>query len=158
MAAKQHNMNITSPAFGHNQLMPARYTCDGEEQSPPLCFNNIPAEAKSLVLIVEDPDVPKTIRADGLWDHWIVFNIPPAVTEISAGEEPPGLHGSGTSGSTAYQGPCPPDREHRYFFKLYALDIMLKLSPGASKKAVEHAMQNHIIARAELIGRYQRQS
>lgn len=150
-------MNITSPVFDQTELIPSLYTCDGEDISPPLQFSNVPPGAKSLVLIMEDPDVPKTLRADGRWDHWVVCNIPPTTTEIPEGEEPSGVPGAGTSGSTHYQGPCPPDREHRYFFKLYALDVILNLSTGVSKKDVEQAMRGHILAQAELVGRYERQ-
>lgn len=145
-------MKITSPAFTHNESIPATYTCDGEDISPPLQVSDVPSEAKSLVLVMDDPDAP-----GGTWDHWVIFNIPPDTTAIPAGEEPPGVHGTGTTNNTNYHGPCPPDTEHRYFFKLMALDITLTLPPGARKTAVEQAMQGHIMARAELVGRYERQ-
>ena len=103
-----------------------------------------------------DTDVPKILREDGLLDHWIVFNIPPDTTVIAQGSEPIGIHGQGTSGNTDYHGPCPPDGEHRYFFKLYALDTKLGLTKGVSKKEVEEAMVGHVLAKAELIGRYSR--
>lgn len=144
-------MKITSPAFAHNESIPATYTCDGEDISPPLQLSNVPSEAKSLVLVMDDPDAP-----GGTWDHWVIFNIPPGTTAIPAGEEPPGVHGTGTTNNTNYHGPCPPDTEHRYFFKFMALDITLTLPPGARKTAVEQAMQGHIMARAELVGRYER--
>ncbi|MDO8752063.1 MAG: YbhB/YbcL family Raf kinase inhibitor-like protein, partial [Candidatus Wolfebacteria bacterium] len=111
-------MKLTSSAFLHNGKIPAKYTCDGEDMNPPLAISGIPEGAKSLVLIMDDPDVPKNLRADGMWVHWVVFNIPPDVKDIAEGVEPAGVHGKGTSGDLAYQGPCPPDREHRYFFKL----------------------------------------
>ncbi|MDA2922125.1 YbhB/YbcL family Raf kinase inhibitor-like protein [Patescibacteria group bacterium AH-259-L07] len=150
-------MNISSSAFEHNSLMPAKYTCDGDDINPDLIFSDIPEEAKSLALIMDDPDVPKSIRADGMWDHWVVFNIPSSTNQILEGQEPAGVHGIGTSGDKEYHGPCPPDREHRYFFKLYALDTQIDLNEGATKIEVEEAMQGHIIDQAELIGLYQRQ-
>jgi Raf kinase inhibitor-like YbhB/YbcL family protein len=149
-------MLLTSPAFVHEAKIPAKYTCDGDNINPPLKVSGVPAQAKSLVLIMDDPDVPKQLRADGIWDHWVVFNIPPHLSAINEGQEPPGTHGIGTSTNLAYFGPCPPDREHRYFFKLYALDIQLKLPAKATKKQVEKAMSGHILAQAELMGRYER--
>jgi Raf kinase inhibitor-like YbhB/YbcL family protein len=92
-----------------------------------------------------------------MWDHWIVFNMPTSVQELPEGNEPPGVGGKGTNGETGYYGPCPPDREHRYFFQLYAVGINLDLAEGADKKTVEKAMQDHIIAKAVLMGRYERQ-
>jgi Raf kinase inhibitor-like YbhB/YbcL family protein len=149
-------MKLTSPVFSHQGQIPSKYTCDGENINPPLTISEVPPTAKSLVLIMEDPDVPKRLRADGMWDHWIVFNIPVTVTEISEGEEPIGIHGIGTSKNLNYYGPCPPDREHRYFFKLYALDTELTLGEKATKVQVEGAMKDHIQAKAELIGKYAR--
>lgn len=145
-------MKITSLVFEHNQSIPAKYTCDGEDINPALKFDDVPVEAKSLVLIMDDPDAPA-----GVWDHWIVFNIPLTVKEVFEDEQAPGVQGTNSSGSLNYHGPCPPDREHRYFFKLYALDNMLDLPEGATKQEVEQAMQNHVLAQAELMGRYARQ-
>lgn len=149
-------MKLTSSAFENNAKIPFKYTCDGQNINPPLRISEVPDEAKSLVLIMDDPDVPKRLKADGMWDHWIVFNIPPTVTEIPEGTEPPGIHCLGTSENLHYFGPCPPDREHRYFFKLYALDTELDLNPKATKKDVEERMKGHILAQTELIGRYER--
>lgn len=149
-------MELTSPAFAANALIPARYTCDGDNVNPPLIMTGVPAEAASLVLIMDDPDVPKHLRPDGMWDHWVVFNIPPQTREIGENSEPEGVHGLGTGGNREYYGPCPPDREHRYFFKLYALDCRLELPPGVSKTKVEQAMVGHILAEAQLLGRYNR--
>lgn len=149
-------MKITSLAFADNGSIPVNYTCDGENINPPLHFHAVPVAAQSLVLLMDDPDVPRRLRADGVWDHWVVFNIPPDMTEIVEGEAPLGIHGTSTSGHTTYHGPCPPDREHRYFFKLFALDIMLDLPPGAAKREVEQAMTGHVLAQAELVGRYER--
>jgi Raf kinase inhibitor-like YbhB/YbcL family protein len=169
-------MKITSLAFEHNQSIPAKYTCDGENINPPPVFSDVPIEAKSLVLIMEDPDVPKTIRTDGMWDHWLVWDIDPTTREIKEGlssdsprfageagallkdgQEPQGVMGKNSGGGKGYSGPCPPDREHRYFFKLYALDLAsLLLSDSASKTDLEKAMENYILAEAYLIGRYHR--
>ncbi|MFH1354326.1 MAG: YbhB/YbcL family Raf kinase inhibitor-like protein [bacterium] len=149
-------MKLTSTEFANNGTIPAKYTCDGEDVNPPLTIAGVPASAKSLVFIANDPDVPKSIREDGTWDHWVVFNISPDTTEIAEGHEPDGVHGMGTGGNTDYHGPCPPDGEHRYFFKLYALDTMLGLDEGASKAAVEQAMAGHVLAGAVLMSRYAR--
>lgn len=150
-------MVISSPTFDNNSSIPLKYSCDGENISPPLQIADVPTKAKSLALIMDDPDVPKSIRPDGMWDHWVVFNIPTDTQQIPEGQEPNGVHGVGTGGNKEYYGPCPPDREHRYFFKLYALDIQLDLSEGATKVDVEQAMQGHIISQTQLMGRYQRQ-
>lgn len=147
-------MQLTSSAFHSNGSIPPKHTCDGEDVSPELFFAHVPAEAQSLVLIMDDPDVPRHLRADGMWDHWVVFNIPPHTTHISENTNPHGTLGKNSWGDNRYQGPAPPDREHRYFFKLYALDTKLSLPQGATKHAVEQAMQGHILAQAELMGRY----
>lgn len=151
-------MKITSPAFGHDGRIPPQYTCDGENKHVPLDFEAVPAEAKSLVLIMEDPDAPKDAAPSGIFDHWIVFNIPPKTTgakEIDA--VMPGTYGTNSAGQSAYTGPCPPDGEHRYFFRLYALDTQLALKKGAVKPEVLEAMEGHVIAKAELVGRYSRE-
>jgi Raf kinase inhibitor-like YbhB/YbcL family protein len=145
------NMKLTSAVFQNNQSIPSKYTCDGEDINPPLEISDVLQQAKSLVLIMDDPDAPS-----GTWDHWIVFNIPPDTKSIAEGKEPAGIHGKGTSGNLEYHGPCPPDREHRYFFKLYALDTDLNLAEGSTKKQVESAMQGHIIDQTQLIGLYTR--
>lgn len=150
------NMKLTSPVFEHNGSIPAKYTCDGEDINPPLQVSDVPESAQSLVLVMDDPDVPESVRADRMWVHWVVYDIPPDTTDIPEGKRPPGIEGQGTSGDLGYHGPCPPDREHRYFFKLYALDTMLDLSEGVSKAEVEQAMQGHVLDHAELIGRYER--
>jgi Raf kinase inhibitor-like YbhB/YbcL family protein len=149
-------MKLTSSAFSHEGKIPSKYTCDGDNINPPLNISDVPPGAKSLVLIMDDPDVPKTIREDGMWDHWVVFNVPTSVREIEEGVEPAGTHGAGTGGDEGYLGPCPPDREHRYFFKLYALEKELDLPTGAKKREVEKAMQGHIMAEVVLMGRYER--
>ena len=149
-------MNLNSSAFDHEGKIPSKYTCDGDNINPPLVIADVPTGARSLVLIMDDPDVPKTIRKDGMWDHWVVFNIPPSVREIQEGKEPAGTHGAGTGGNDTYMGPCPPDREHRYFFKLYALDTKLDLPKGVGKSEIEVTMKGHILAEAVLMGRYER--
>ncbi len=149
-------MKLASSVFVHEGKIPSRYTCDGDNTNPPLTISDVPSEAKSLVLIMDDPDVPKEIREDGMWDHWVLFNLPANLREINEGEEPLGTRGKGTSGNLDYFGPCPPDREHRYFFKLYALDKELDLPEKATKQQVEHAMEGHVLVKAELIGRYER--
>jgi Raf kinase inhibitor-like YbhB/YbcL family protein len=149
-------MKLSSPAFSHQGKIPSKYTCDGTNVNPPLSISDVPHSAKSLVLIMDDPDVPPSVRKDRMWDHCIVFNIPPTVHTIPENTPPPGITGTGTSGHNLYDGPCPPDREHRYFFKLYALDCTLDLTEVASKKDVEQSMAGHIISQVELIGRYER--
>ena len=147
---------IRSPAFQNNQPIPSKYTCDGENISPPLAFDTLPENTVSLVLIVEDPDVPTTVREDGMWDHWVLFNIPRDTQRIGEGNVPQGIAGLTTSGNLLYEGPCPPDGEHRYFFKVYALDTSLKLPEGSTKKEVLETMKGHILSTGELIGTYKR--
>jgi hypothetical protein len=144
-------MKITSSAFREGQAIPAKYTCDGQDAIPPLKFEDVPQGAASLALIMDDPDAPK-----GTWDHWVVWNIPPKTTEIAEGKAPQGVVGKNSWGKTAWGGPCPPDRQHRYFFKLYALDTQLNLSGGAEKADVEKAMKGHVLADAQLMGVYDR--
>jgi Raf kinase inhibitor-like YbhB/YbcL family protein len=144
-------MKISSPAFSHNGFVPSDYTCDGRNVNPPLRVLDVPEHAASLTLIMDDPDAPA-----GTWDHWVVFNIPPGVRQIDENSEPPGTHGAGTSGNRAYSGPCPPNGEHHYFFKLYALDIRLDVPEGARTPDVKQAMEGHILEEAELMGRYVR--
>ena len=143
-------LTVTSPSFEKNQRIPRKYTCDGDDVSPPLLIEQLPPGTKSLVLIVDDPDAPM-----GTWDHWIVWNIPPK----SKIEEHvvPGTEGLNSFGKHSYGGPCPPSGTHRYFFKVYALDTELKIGSNAKKKDVEKAMQNHVLAKGELIGLYSRE-
>ena len=144
-------LKLTSSAFGNNGEIPSQYTCDGEGINPAFEISGVDANAKSLVLIMDDPDAPS-----GTWDHWVKFNISTSTTKIKEASEPDGVSGVGTSGNKDYLGPCPPDREHRYFFKLFSLDTELELGEGATKKEVESAMEGHILQKAELIGRYER--
>jgi len=146
-------MKLSSPAFENNQTIPSKYTCDGEDISPSLEISETPEGAKSLVLIIDDPDAPM-----GTWDHWIVWNITPLISSIEENSIPEGaVQGTNSFGKQPYGGPCPPSGVHHYRFKLYALDTRLELNPSSTKKDVEKAMEDHILDQAELIGLYQRQ-
>jgi Raf kinase inhibitor-like YbhB/YbcL family protein len=149
-------MKLTSSAFTNGGKIPFVYTCDGKNINPPLSLSDVPAQVKSLVLIMDDPDVPVSVRKDRMWVHWVVYDMPTTVKAIQENSNPPGTSGKNTSGKLGYDGPCPPDREHRYFFKLYALDTLLKLPSGATKEQVEKAMAGHILASTELMGHYVR--
>ena len=145
-------MKLTSSVFDHQGTIPMKYTQWGEDINPPLSISQVPEQAVSVVLILDDPYVPEYALVD-VWDHWVVFNIPPSITEIPEGWEVQGVRGIGTRKHLEYSGPKPPDREHRYFFKLYALDTILSLPEGSTKYEVEQAMQGHVIEQVELIGR-----
>jgi Raf kinase inhibitor-like YbhB/YbcL family protein len=146
-------MVLQSPAFGAGAEIPAIHTCDGSDQAPPLSWSGVPAKAKSLVLVVDDPDAP-----GGTWVHWIVYNLPPGAGKLAAGGELPkgALRGSNGWRKTAYGGPCPPSGRHRYSHRLYALDSVLPDLDGPSKATLDQAMQGHVLAQAELVGTYQR--
>ncbi len=156
-------LEIKSSAFEPGGSIPAAYTCDEDKtKNPPLMISSVPEGAKSLVLIMDDPDIPaifKEQRGLDAFDHWTLFNIPPETTEIPEGGSV-GTAGANGTGQSAYYGPCPPKEyepsEHRYFFKLYVLDVLLDLEPGATKKQVEAAMAGHIIEQTELMGTYKR--
>jgi Raf kinase inhibitor-like YbhB/YbcL family protein len=148
-------MKIISSAFENETLMDVRFTCNGENVNPSLEFVGVPEEAVSLVLIMDDPDAPAQVREDRLWVHWVKFNIPATTRVVEENSEPEGAPGVNTSKTLDYRGPCPPDRQHRYFFKLYALDTMLYLPEGSTKKEVEQAMEGRVIEQAELIGLYE---
>jgi Raf kinase inhibitor-like YbhB/YbcL family protein len=146
------NMKLTSPAFENNGNIPSKYTCDGEDTSPELVIEGVPENAKSLALIVDDPDAPA-----GTWVHWLAWNIVPDTGKISEGSVPGGVtQGTNDFGKPDYGGPCPPSGTHRYFFKLYALDITLDLPQGVTKQQLEQAMQGHVLEQATLTGLYQR--
>jgi len=146
------NMKLTSPAFINNGELPARYTCDGQGINPPLIITGVPSQAQSLALISDDPDAPS-----GTFTHWLVWNIDPKTTEIKENSVPSGANlGKTSAGATGYVAPCPPTGNHRYFFKIYALDIKLDLTPNAGADNLERAMQGHILDSAEIIGLYQR--
>jgi hypothetical protein len=143
------DMKLTSPEFKNNEYLPKKFTCDGNEINPALAIENIPDNAKSLALIVDDPDAPA-----GTFIHWVVFDIPVSTT-ISENSVP-GKEGMNTTGTNSYVSPCPPSGTHRYFFKLYALGTMLNLKEGITKEQLESAMEGYILAQAELIGLYKR--
>ncbi len=145
-------MTLTSPAFSNNQPIPKKYTCDGEDINPPLEISKVPENTKSLVLIVDDPYAP--FRP---FTHWLVWNINPETTLIGENSLPEGaVQGVNDFGKNSYGGPCPPSGIHRYYFKLYAIDILLNLPPSSKKSALEKAITGHILDSAELIGTYQR--
>ena len=145
-------MKITSDAFLEGELIPTKYTCDGENINPPLIFSDVPDEAVTLALIMDDPDAPS-----GTWVHWVLWNITPDTSEIGEGEVPKGSMEGGTDfGRPGYGGPCPHLGTHRYFFKLSALDTKLALPKESTKKDLEAAMAGHVIEQAELMGIYAR--
>lgn len=153
-------LTLTSSVFEHEGLIPQEYTCDGERtKNPPLVFSGVPETAISLVIICDDPDVPRQIKPDGVFDHLVLFNIPVETAGLREGELI-GVVGVNGRGEEGYSGPCPPTQyeptEHRYFFRLYALDTMLPLEAGASKEDVLSALANHVIEHATLMGRYAR--
>lgn len=149
---KMGTLTLTSPAFEHNGSIPSKYTCDGKDLSPPLTIDGIPRAAKSLSLIVDDPDAPA-----GTWVHWVLWNIDPAIKTIRENEVPSGaVQGRNDFKKTNYGGPCPPSGTHRYFFKVYALDIVLTIPPTSTKADLEKAMKGHVLAEGQFIGLYKR--
>ncbi|HEU0208119.1 MAG TPA: YbhB/YbcL family Raf kinase inhibitor-like protein [Candidatus Udaeobacter sp.] len=144
-------MTIRSPAFHQGGDIPSKFTCDGGDMSPPLEISDVPPEAKSLILIVDDPDAPS-----GLFTHWLIWNIPPQTHSVVEGSAPQGAEGTNDFGKSGYGSPCPPSGAHRYYFKVFALDRKLTLSPGARRRPLEAAMKGHIIAQGELMGHYAR--
>ena len=150
-------MKLISTAFENGGTIPQKYGRDFENVNPPLTIDDVPEGTKSLVLLMDDPDLPESAPVE-VWDHWIVFNILPNTTQIIENWEVEGVKGMGTRGELDYGGPRPPDKEHRYFFKLYALDTKLDLNEGASKQDVLEAINDHVIEQAELVGRYSPQS
>ena len=156
-------LTLTSLAFSHNGSIPARYTCDDKDISPPLAWTDIPPEAKSLTLIVDDPDAPDPTAPKMTWVHWVLYNIPVGVSGLAENISPKDLPAGTQQGTndwkrTGYDGPCPPVGRHRYFHKLYALDVVLADLNQPTKAELERAMDGHILAQAELIGTYQRSS
>jgi Raf kinase inhibitor-like YbhB/YbcL family protein len=143
------NLQIKSPVFSDNAKIPAKYTCDGENINPPLSISGVPSTAKSLVLILDDPDAP-----GGTFNHWVVWNMPATTGEIKEGGPVPGTQGINSGGENGYFGPCPPSGIHRYIFKLYALDNTLNLDSYSESSAVKQAMNGHIIEQAQIIGLY----
>jgi Raf kinase inhibitor-like YbhB/YbcL family protein len=152
---------LTSSAFSDGQEIPPEYTCDGDDISPPLAWEGLPPDSQSLVLIVDDPDAPDPKAPKMTWVHWVLYNLPPSCTHLDAGvlEQglPPGTkEGQNDWKRSGYGGPCPPIGRHRYFHKLYALDVELRDLGSATKSAVEKAMAGHILAEAQLVGTYER--
>jgi Raf kinase inhibitor-like YbhB/YbcL family protein len=149
-------LELTSPAFKQGEKIPSNYTCDaaGGGVNPALTFGGVPANTKQLVLTMHDPDVPKTLRPDGNFDHWFVWDIAPTSKGIAEGAG--SQMGSNGAGKAGYVGPCPPDREHRYFFRLYALDAPMTGKTFKDRAGLEAAMKGHILAQSELMGRYEK--
>ena len=150
-------LQISSSAFAEGKMIPKRYTCDGPDVSPDLAWKGVPAGTESLALICDDPDAPM-----GIWVHWVLFNIPPGESGLPA-EIPSdktlasgAKHGTNDFRRLGYGGPCPPGGTHRYFFKLYALDTILDLDSGITKGTLEKAMEGHILAEGQLMGKYKR--
>lgn len=152
-------LTLTSPAFSHNGEIPSKYTCEGDDISPPLQWSGVPAGAKSLVLIVDDPDAPDPAHPRMTWVHWVLYDIPPDTNGLpeAVSQLPPGTReGLNDWKRTGYGGPCPPIGRHRYFHKLYALDTKLGDLGRPTKADVERAMKGHILEQAVLIGTYQK--
>jgi len=151
-------MQITSPAFTDSSMVPSKYTCDGQDISPPLEWKDVPAGTKSFALICDDPDAPI-----GTWVHWVAYNISPNITKLDENVKPEKesknvmRQGNNDWSKIGYGGPCPPGGTHRYYFKLYALDNMLDLKSGPTKAQLLQAMKGHILAESQLIGKYTRQ-
>ena len=150
-------IEVKSSAFSEGGMIPSKYTCDGEDVSPPLSWREVPPHTKSLALISEDPDAPM-----GTWVHWVLYNLPPTTEELSEGIplqktlENAARQGMNDSHQIGYSGPCPPGGTHRYFFKLYALDTALSLPPGGTKANLLKAMEGHLLAQGECMGKYRR--
>jgi Raf kinase inhibitor-like YbhB/YbcL family protein len=154
-------MTITSPVFRNEGAIPARHTCEGDDVSPPLMLGGVPIAAKSLALIVDDPDAPDPAAPKRVWVHWVIYNLPPTTKELPEGVRaealPAGTRiGKNDWGNAEYGGPCPPIGRHRYFHKLYALDTVLADLNLPNKATLEKAMQGHIIGEATLMGTYQK--
>jgi Raf kinase inhibitor-like YbhB/YbcL family protein len=157
-ATTQGQIQLTSSAFTHGSTIPRAHTCEGDNTSPPLSWSGVPLERRSLAVICDDPDAPR-----GTWVHWVLYNLPGETVELSAGmptipELPSGARqGRNDSGEIGYSGPCPPPaKPHRYYFRLYALDVLLTLPHGVSKAELETAMADHIVGQGTLMGTYQR--
>jgi hypothetical protein len=152
-------ITVQSSAFAHQGEIPKRFTCEGDDSSPPLAWSNLPAGTKSLALILDDPDAPDPKAPKRVWVHWVLYNLPPSETGLPAGVKhaPAGARdGTNDWGRTGYGGPCPPIGRHRYFHKVYALDVVLSDLGEPTKAQLEQAMRGHVIAQGELIGTYQK--
>ncbi|HEX3082715.1 MAG TPA: YbhB/YbcL family Raf kinase inhibitor-like protein [Candidatus Saccharimonadia bacterium] len=146
-------MNISSSVFKDGGAIPTRYTCAGANTNPPLTFQDVPHDTQALALVVDDPDAP-----GGMFDHWLLWNLPTSVTEIPENWQPEDGVGVGTNGfgKEAYGGPCPPSGTHHYHFTLYALDHKVEVAAGAQRPALEFGMKGHVLAQAKLIGTYKK--
>jgi Raf kinase inhibitor-like YbhB/YbcL family protein len=154
-------LRLTSSAFPHGSAIPRRHTCDGDDTSPPLAWEGVPAGTKSLALIVDDPDAPDPAAPQRVWVHWVLYDIPPSATGLPEGVAPTALplgtrEGRNDWKRTGYGGPCPPIGRHRYFHKLYALEAALPDLRQPTKAVLEKAMAGHVLESAELVGTYQR--
>ena len=154
-------LKITAPAFSHKEEIPSKYTCDGEDISPALEWSEPPEGSKSIALIVDDPDAPDPAAPKMTWVHWVLYNIPPSATGLPEGVKSQDLPEGTKEGlndwkRTGYGGPCPPIGRHRYFHKLYALDVVLPDLGKPTKRELEKALEGHILAKVELIGTYKR--
>lgn len=156
--------SLTSPAFSEGEPVPEEYTCEGRNISPPLTVSDAPKEAKSLAVIVEDPDIPEAVQEKigiEIFDHWVAYNIPPSTQEMDSGSTI-GTQGMNSAESIGYTGPCPPAEhnptKHRYVFSVYALDTTLDLPEGVGKDKLKQAMQGHVLETAQLTGWYEMQS
>ena len=152
---------ITSSQFQANGSIPSKYTCEGSDTSPPLEWTDVPSAAKSLALIVDDPDAPDPAKPQRTYVHWVVYSIPPSVTKLEENAAKAGLPSGAMQGRNDYKkqtygGPCPPIGRHRYFFKLYALDSQPTFVTSPTKADLEKAMQGHIIGQTEIVGTYQK--
>ncbi|HZT23972.1 MAG TPA: YbhB/YbcL family Raf kinase inhibitor-like protein [Verrucomicrobiae bacterium] len=152
------NLQLTSAAFADGQFIPQKFTCEGDDISPPLTWKNAPVGTKSFALIADDPDAPA-----GTWVHWVIWNLPASATSLEENTPPSGSLANGARQGLndfhrlGYGGPCPPPgKAHRYFFKLYALDAVLDLPSGAAKRDLLQAMAGHVLAQGQLMGKYQR--
>jgi Raf kinase inhibitor-like YbhB/YbcL family protein len=158
-AEETMTLRLNSPAFGDGTPIPAKYTCEGEDISPPLTWSGAPDGTKSLVLIVDDPDAPDPKAPKMVWVHWVVYDLPASTTGLAEGAKvvpKEAKIGLNDWKRPAYGGPCPPIGRHRYFHKLYALDVMLPALDQATKAKVESAMKGHVLAEAQLVGTYQK--
>jgi Raf kinase inhibitor-like YbhB/YbcL family protein len=145
-------LQVTSAAFPEGGTIPRKYTCEGENISPPLSWSGAPAGTRSLALVVDDPDAPR-----GDWVHWVLYGLPPGLAALEEGAPGVGAPGVNDYRRPGYAGPCPPPGPaHRYFFKIYALDAPLDLKAGATKAELERAMKGHILAEGQLVGKYAR--
>lgn len=157
------SLTLTSTAFAEGQAIPRKYTCEGDDCSPPLAWAGVPQGTRSLVLVVDDPDAPDPAAPKRTWVHWVLYNLPPHSTGLPEGVDSDALpegtrEGLNDWNRTGYGGPCPPIGRHRYFHKLYALDAELADLGSATKAAVEQAMRGHVLAESQLIGTYRKQA